>query len=186
MGRDGLRVPGSACSRPPKPGGPAFASVGYAAKVFDLFSSWNCDEAEDRDGNIRLSLIIEGNGNYTVYISPNTTRPTAESFFQHGDALKAGPKHGREHQKLIIMMTFCKLFPFAPGSLAHRFIEERRQDPDRPFWLQAFRYAGGKIEMLYDIKPILMWKITIKERASLTRQDPEFTFLRHGNKPLTF
>jgi hypothetical protein len=84
------------------------------------------------------------------------------------------------------MMTFCKLFPFAPGSLAHRFIDEQRQSPDRPFWLQALRYADGKVEILYDIKPLLMWKSTIKERVSLTRQDPEFTFLRHGNKPLKF
>lgn len=164
--------------------GPAFNSEEYAARVFALLRSWNYDQAEDKNANICLSIVLEGSNGYTVFIFPNPDRPTASEFFEQGDALKNDSKHGKEHRKLVMMLTFCRTFPVAENSLSARFIKERQAETERPSWLQAFRYADGKVEMLFNIKPILVWNVKIKRRDELAKNEIEYTFRNQGHKPI--
>lgn len=164
--------------------GPVFMTRGYAVDVFDLIRSWNYGEDIDEGENICVSLIFEGNGNYTVYLYPNMRRPTTTAFFDEGDALRSGPMQGREHQKLVVMMTFCKVFPISAGSLVRRFVDEVERDPRRPYFLQAFLNNGGSIEILYDVKPMLMSRITIRNRADLRPGDMEYNFRGQGTTPI--
>lgn len=180
---------GYAFPEPPGPNkpdicGPAFETEEYALKVHGLFRTWNYDEDEDAENNVCFSIILETTERYTVYIYPNTKRRTAEHFHKRGEELKHSEKHGREHQALIVMMTFCKWFPYPLTSMSRRFIEG--QTPDRPFWFQPFLYnaATGKMEIIFEAKPILKWNIKIKRRDELTKDDMEYTFMNQGHKPM--
>jgi len=180
---------GYAFSDPPaedKPNlfGPAFATQEYAERVFELLRSWNDGRDEDRDENICVSFVIEGNGNYTAFIYPNPRRPSTTSFFREGDKLRRTSKRGREHQKLVVMFTFCKTLPLPSTSLFHRFAKEYLDEPARPIFLQAFRLIDGVTEMLYDINPILKWNLKIKRREDLAPSEMEYTFRNRGNKPI--
>ena len=136
----GYAFPEPPAANRPNVFGPAFASKEYAERVFALLRSWNDDKSEDEDGNICLSLIIEGNGRYTAFMYPNPHRPSTTHFFSQGDRLQRTSKQGREHQKLVVMLTFSKTLQLSGTSLFHRFAKEHRDNPTRPIFLHhSFR-----------------------------------------------
>lgn len=153
--------------------GCAFASLEYARKFFTLISSWNYDNNEDRENNICLSFIIESDSQYSTYVYPNKDRKVISDFFKTIEEKSKYEKYGKEHQRLIMQMTFCKLFPYSSQSQLNTFI--KNQDPSRPFWLKPFLMdSNGQVTMLYDEASILKFHYKYAKREDLTKTDFEY------------
>lgn len=156
--------------------GCAFASKDYALSFFRLLKAWNYNLHEDKDDNICLSFIVENKTEYSTYLYPNMDRPSVRDFFNRASKSLKYEKYGKEHQQLVIQMTFCHLFPFGPKALLNTFVKS--QKPERPFWLKPFiMEADGRLQMLHDAGQILKWHFTFKRRDQLTDRDYEYV---HG------
>lgn len=156
--------------------GCAFASKDYAIKFFKLLQAWNYNQPEDKENNICLSFIIENDKEYSTYLYPNMERKSVKDFFERaGESLKY-EKYGKEHQQLVMQMTFCKIFPFGPKALLNNFI--KTQKPGKPFWIKPFLMkADNSLVMLHDAGEILKWDFTFKKREDL--DDAHYEYV-HG------
>ncbi len=153
--------------------GCAFASLEYARNFFDLISSWNYGTKEDRENNICISFIVENESEYSTYIYPNKDRKVISDFFTTIEEKNKYEKYDKEHQRLIMQMTFCKLFPHSPQSQLNTFI--KKQNPSRPFWLKPFLMnSNGQVTMLYDEPSILKFYYKYAKREDLKKTDFEY------------
>jgi len=156
--------------------GCAFATKEYAHDFFKLLKAWNYDEAEDNNNNICLSFIVENEKEYSVYLYANPERKTVGQFFQEAEKHQKYEKYGKEHQRLIMQMVFCKIFPYGANSRLKMFIE--KQSLEHPFWLKPFiMKENGQIEMIYNEAPILKYLYKFKSRHELTKREYEY---QHG------
>ncbi len=72
----------SADGKAPDIVGPAFQDRAYAEEISSVIKSWNYGQGEDRNDFIRLSFIIEGPDDYSIYIYPARNRPSVQEFFE--------------------------------------------------------------------------------------------------------
>lgn len=153
--------------------GCAFATEEYAHKFFKLLKAWNYGEVEDKDNNICLSFIVESEKEYSVYLYPNPERKIVDQFFKKAEESLKYEKYGKEHQKLIMHMVFCKIFPYRVNSQLKIFIE--KQSLDHPFWLKVFiMKKNGKIEMVHNENAILKYHYKFKNRHELNKNEYEY------------
>jgi hypothetical protein len=155
--------------------GPVFSDRKYAHKFFELLSDWNYRKSEDIDNNICLSFIRENARQYSVYLYPNLKRESIGQFFEVAEEQQKHDKHGKEHQQLIILMIFCKVFRYGEEFGLKKFLE--LQSGDRPFWLKPFIKENKKTySMMYDEKSILKYNFKLADRKQLGKKEIEYQF----------
>jgi hypothetical protein len=161
--------------------GPSFRSHEYAVSFFKLLRAWNYDKDVDSDDNVKLSFILEDNGDYSVYLYPSMDRQSLREAFGDIEESTKGDKPGKELQKLVVQFTLCKSFPHGPASSLDAFVGAARKAG--VFHLRAFEMkdenAGGELVMLWDIDPIAKNDFKFKKRSELLRGEVEY---EHGKK----
>lgn len=149
----------------------AFKTEKYAKEFFDLLRDYNDGESIDKDNNIRLSLIIEDPGNYSVYLYPSHERKNVKKFIEESDR-----KYGKDNQLLIANLTMCKPFPYGDTSSFKQFKELYIKG--NPVELYPFVLKNGnQPDVIKSIEPIVKYDIMIEHRKLLKRDDPEY---QHG------
>jgi|AntAceMinimDraft_17_1070374.scaffolds.fasta_scaffold03516_4 hypothetical protein len=160
--------------------GPTFASKEYAHKFFDLLRSWNYNKKIDKENNICISFIIENPSLYSAYLYPNRNRSSVNGYFQMIESSDQYRKEGKQLQKLIMQMEFCKRLPYSKDSKLYWFINN--QPKNMPFWLQPFILnKNGETQLLLNEQPILKYYFKFKKRIELNHDDLEY---HHGKEVL--
>jgi len=153
--------------------GPLFSNKEYANKFFNLLMDWNYRKSEDIDNNICLSFIMENERQYSVYLYPNLKRKTVGLFFKDAEEQQKYEKYGKEHQQLVMIMLFCKVFRYGKDPSLKRFLEI--QTKNKPFWLKPFlKLDNGTIQMIYEEPSILKYHFKAKRRKDLRKNEVEY------------
>ncbi|MCC5907026.1 MAG: hypothetical protein JJU13_12500 [Balneolaceae bacterium] len=117
--------------------GPTFKSKDFALKFYQLLRSWNYDEIDDReDNNIKISIVVENNQGYSIYLYPNPDRKTVINFFEKSKRIQAFEKKCKRQQELVTMVIFCRIFPFGVNSNIRKFVKLYKWGT--PFGLSVF------------------------------------------------
>lgn len=157
--------------------GCAFKSDDYAFDFFNLLRRWNFNNEDDQENNIRLSFIIENDEEYSVYIYPSQERKVIEQVFKDSESIRGKEYYQKEHQKLIMQITFCNTFPYRKNSFLRKFLID--QPINEPFLFQAFRIKDdGNPEINNNVPPILKHHLFIKHRDDLKKGDYEFEMIK--------
>ena len=159
--------------------GPAFQDRAYAEEISSVIKSWNYGQDEDRNDFIRLSFIIEGPDDYSIYIYPARNRPSVREFFENYEVEAKEDKQGKRLMRLVVFMTFSKVFP-RKNSLLPRFHE--RNLGTRPFLLTTFFKVEGGYAPLLDAA-VLKSVYKFADRDKLTKADYEYAHGKHFIKP---
>lgn len=86
--------------------GPLFSTQEVAHKIFECIRRWNDDESFDQGDNISLSVILEDEKTYSMYMYPGFSRKTMKEF--HKKVEREHP--GKDHRPIMMHITFCKDF----------------------------------------------------------------------------
>lgn len=149
---------------------PLFASKESARKIFNCLRSWNYDSAEDFSDNIAISVILEETDDYSLYMYPGMNRISEKQWRKEAVQMHSG----REHQGLIMQMTFCKQFKYSGSSLVE-FLKKYKEG--QKFKFEAYYVELGNVAKINELGYILKNHIKIKKRSELTSKDLE---LDHG------
>lgn len=155
--------------------GPAFRDRAYAEDILGVMRSWNYAEREDPNNYIRLSFVMENENDYAIYIYPSSRRPSTKKFFEDTEAESKDEKRGKRLMRLMIAMTFCKVFP-RKNSLLPQFHE--RNQGTQPFLLTTFFKVEGGYSPLVD-GAILKSSYKFVKREELAKADYEYG---HGKR----
>jgi hypothetical protein len=150
---------------------PAFRTAEIAKQFMELLRQWNNGEDEDREDNIRVSLVFETEDKYRCFIYPNPQRARVKEF--HESIKSTDAKHrGKEHLKLVVQMMFMRTFPYDSTSSVVTFIQVHREGD--AFDIRPAVWNGGALTIMSDIPPITKWHIKIRERSDLEPSDLEY------------
>jgi hypothetical protein len=159
--------------------GPAFQDRAYAEEILSVIRSWNYSQDQDPHDFVRLSFIMEGLDDYSIYIYPARDRPSVQEFFDKYEAEAKEEKQGKRLMRLVIAMTFCKVFP-RKHSLLPLFHE--RNLGKRPFLFTTFfKVEGGFTPLLH--AAVLKSSYKFVARDKLTTADYEYGHGKHFIKP---
>jgi hypothetical protein len=141
--------------------------------AFGLLREWNYDEDYDQEDNVRLSIIIEGHGRYTVYLYPSLTRKSVNEAFRETERARFREKRGKHQQELVAQQSFRRHFRSDTGAAAHRLFFAAH-DPNEPLLLCACLETDDpqKPRILFDTG-ILKWHCKYVRRSRLTNEDLE-------------
>lgn len=159
--------------------GPAFKDHSYAMEFLMLLRRWNYEENDDNANNIHLSFILEKESQYAAYLYPDLRRQSASKFFDEIEEKSYKEKPGKRHQQLVVLFTFCKLFPFSSSSNLNVF--HSRHNGKGPFLLTTFVQQGTRYEPLLDPEPIIKLEYKYKRRADLEPGENEYS---HGKSTM--
>jgi hypothetical protein len=152
---------------------PFFKDKESAKRLFSCIKGWNYLKTKDEDNNVRISVILEDENTYTVYMYPSAERDVIVDFKNEN------LREEREQQLLLIQIMFCKQFDLKGSSLL-KFKDIYKNGS--PYIFQPYLYTSGDAEPIKELGHILKFNIKIIERSKLTKADPEF---EHGKFILT-
>lgn len=157
-----------------------FKDIKVATDFFNLIRAWNYNSDIDKDDNIKLSFIIEKNGDYSTYIYPNPVREIVLQARKNIEEKNKLSKYGKEHTQLIVQVTFCKSFPYGPTSSLRLFKENYTQGSE--FEVRAFLFDGINIKEIKSIRPIIKSHVKIKDRKKVGQNEDEYMHGKMYNK----
>jgi hypothetical protein len=163
---------------------PAFASEKLAKDFMDLLLQWNYNEDEDENNYVCVSIIFESDKSYSCYIYPNPKRPSVKTF-QKAMKEEGAHKHpGKEHMGLVVMITFCKWFPYDANSNVLKFCKVHQ--PGDPFDMYPAVYTeeASTMTVVPDTLPLRKWELKVKHRSELQPKEHEYEYRRQRNRPL--
>jgi len=68
-----------------------FSDEDYAKNIYDLLLSWSFGEHDDKDNNIKLSVILTDENSYSFFCYPSIERDTATKFYSKAEKEMALP-----------------------------------------------------------------------------------------------
>lgn len=148
----------------------------YARKVHNLIRSWNYGEYNDKDRNIKMSVILRGNNEYVFFVYPSINRKTVEDFFTNAETERKQKSLTDVQFQLLAQLILGKGCRITSTSYLPTFI--KRYKPGVPFYFQVFIYNNGNIHVLNDLKDILIHNLKIKNESDLTRKDIEYDIMK--------
>jgi len=163
-----------------------------AEKLYECIKAWNYGQYEDTENNIRLSFVIEKNNSYTTFLYPSPERSSIKKFKENIDYEMFTKKELKEHQQIVVSITFCKPFPYQPNSGIIEFISGYK--PGMPFAFgiyytktslsemeesKSFRIsaANGNVRLVGE-KPFVKYQVLIKQVDELIKEDYEYHYRR--------
>jgi hypothetical protein len=156
--------------------GPTFRSKEYALKFYNLLRSWNYNEIDDQeDNNIHISFVIEDSSNYSVYLYPSPERKNVDELFEASKRHQAYDKQGKQQQELIVMVTFCRIFPYGYESMVRKFVQ--RYEWGTSFGLSVFLRdeSLNKVSIIEEAEPIKKQHIRHMNRKNVPENSLEYT-----------
>lgn len=158
-----------------------------AIKLYNCILQWNYNEHIDMEDNIKLSFVIEEDNTYATFLYPSHERRSVKLFKEKVEYDMFKRKEMKEHQQILISITFCKAFPYQPNSALKDF--EKEYKPNTPFAFGIYylakqlpylagekpfriRYTGQNVRPVGE-KPIIKFHAKIVRAGALTRYDYE-------------
>lgn len=152
--------------------GPLYEDKEYAAKFFNFIKSWNNFESSDKENNINISIIIENNKKYTMYLYPNYSQKILDNFFNKYKKELALEKYGKTQQELVMQFIFWHK-NLNQGNFFHRFIEDFKIS--KHFYFVPFYLENDNAKMIEELK-ILKTQIKIKNRSDVKNNEIEYHY----------
>jgi len=167
-----------------------FRSQEYARELFQRIKTWNYDQDEDHDDNIRISFIIESNSEYSTYVYPSLERKSIKLFKEKVQEEVVGKSETKESEMLITSPVICKSFGHLPNSNFSKFRSLYKAGD--PYLFGAY-YVRSKVPELEEgrpfldkkravvpvsgVAPVMKYHLKIADRSKLTKRDLEY---HHG------
>lgn len=161
-------------SRYPPIMGPTFKSKEFALKFYRLLRSWNYDAIDDQEkNNIKISIVVENDLDYSIYLYPNPDRESVVSFFDKSKRVQAFEKQGKKQQELVTMVIFCRIFPYGANSSVRRFV--RLYKWGTPFGLSVFLRdeETNEISFIDEVETIRKLHLRFMERKYVPEKSIE-------------
>lgn len=152
--------------------GPAYRDKNYAIKFFNYLRIWNDSHSVDSANNICVSIIIENNENYSVYLYPNIQEEKLDKYFSKHKEKMALKKYGKKQQELIMQTLFWKR-NITQGNFFKQFIDDLKTSNE--YYFAPFYVENGNSIIIDELK-ILKNQIKIRNRSELTTKDIEYHF----------
>lgn len=163
-----------------------FSDPTYARKIHSLLLTWTHNELDDRNVNLKMSVILHAKNQYSFYCYPSTNRPLAKSFYKQIEAEMQSEKATRDdlHEKLIVMMILGKLFDMPSTSMLPTF--KKNYGRGSPFIFQMLlQNPDGSTAPIPGISEFLLYDLKIMPDTELSRQDVEYDLNRFYSKKRT-
>lgn len=161
-----------------------------AIKLYNCILQWNYNELIDKEDNIKLTFVIEEDNTYTTFLYPSHERRSIKAFKEKVEYDMFKRKEMKEHQQILISITFCKAFPYQPNSSLKDF--EKEYKPNTPFAFGVYylakplsdlaegkpfriRYTGQNVKPVGE-KPIIKFHAKILRAEELTKKDYEYHY----------
>lgn len=152
--------------------GPLYEDKEYAEKFFSFIKSWNNFESFDKENNINISIIIENNKQYSMYLYPNYSQHILDKFFKKHKKNLALEKYGKTQQELVMQFVFWYK-NLNQGDFFHRFIEDYKIS--KHFYFVPFYLENNNLNMIKELK-ILKTQIKIKNRNEINKNEIEYHY----------
>ena len=157
--------------------GMVFSDEEYGRKIYGLLASWNYGEAEDKDNNICVSVVLGGEDDYVFFCYPSPDRQTAGDFFNASKQEIGKEAPGAEVRKVFLEPVLGKRFKIAPHSYLPTFI--RRYKNGVPYIFQVQKGSTrGNPEIIQGTRSIVKFNLKVRSVNQLTRKDIEYDLLR--------
>lgn len=152
--------------------GPAYKDKNYAIKFFNYLRSWNDNQPIDSGNNICVSIIIENDEKYSVYLYPNTREEELDKYFSKYKEDMALKKYGKKQQELVMQTLFWKR-NINQGNFFKQFIDDLKTSNE--YYFAPF-YVDKDNSIIIEELKILKDTIKVKNRNELTVKDIEYHF----------
>lgn len=153
--------------------GPAFDDEGYARMFFTYIKSWNNIGENNLENPIIVSIVMERNSTYSIFIYADPSRKNLTPQFQNIEEKRKLEKFGKRHQQLIMQVIFAHNFEYKPGLQIHKFLNA--YFPSDPFFLTPFVVGNNQLKILNG-QAIKVNGYKFKRRETLTKNDVEYHF----------
>lgn len=157
--------------------GPSFLNRDYAIKFFSYLTKWNWDSSIDDENVIIVSIVLEPDSKYTMYMYSNPGRRSLDLIFKKDAKMNELSKYGKNQQKLFTQMIFWKTLAYNEDYLIHQFLT--KQKPDGRFYFTPSvvpQSLNQEPEFLLD-SAILKFGYKRKNREELNKKDVEYYFI---------
>lgn len=154
--------------------GPTFKDREYAISFFNYLTKWNWDSFIDDENVIVVSIILEPNSEYTMYIYSNPNDRNLNKIFKEDAERKKLSKYGKKQQQLFTQMIFWKKLVYRESYFIHEFLT--KQPTEGRFYLTPSvlpKTEHDKIEFLFEYA-ILKYNYKLKERSAVNKNDIEY------------
>lgn len=152
--------------------GPAYKDKNYAIRFFNYLRGWNDNQSIDFNNNICVSIIIENDEKYSVYLYPNIHEKKLDEYFPKYKKDMALKKYGKQQQELVMQILFGKK-NINQGNFFKQFIDDLKVSNE--YYFTPFYVDNGNSIIIEELK-ILKSAIKIKNRNDLTIKDLEYHF----------
>lgn len=153
--------------------GPAFDSEEYARQFFNYIKSWNNTDKEDPENNIILSIVMEPNSTYTVFIYANPARKSLTPIFKNVEEQRKYEKFGKRHQQLVMQIKFAHNFEYKPGLWIHKFLSTYSSSDTYLLTPFVTDPVNNTLKILNTLS-IKKNSFKVTRRENLTQNDTEF------------
>ncbi|TWI19159.1 hypothetical protein [Sphingobacterium siyangense] len=156
--------------------GPAFKDRDYAINFFTYLTNWNWESFIDDENVIVVSIILEPDSRYTMYIYSNPSKRQLDKIFKEDANRNNLSKYGKQQQQLFTQMIFWKTLVYHEDYFIHQFIT--KQPTDQKFYFMPAvlpKVPEGEIEYLFEYA-IEKFQYRLKHRGNITNNDIEYYF----------
>lgn len=154
--------------------GPTFRDREYAVSFFNYLTKWNWDSFIDDENVIVLSIVLEPNSEYTMYIYSNPSKRNLDEIFKKDAEKKKFSKYGKKQQQLFTQMIFWKKLEYNENYFIHQFLEKQATKGKFYFVPSVLPKAPQEsIEFLFEYA-IVKYGFKLKKRSDIDKSDLEY------------
>ena len=154
--------------------GPTFKDKEYAISFFNYLTKWNWDSFIDDENVIVVSIILEPNSEYTMYIYSNPNKRNLDKIFKEDAEKKKLSKYGKKQQQLFTQMIFWKKLVYKEDYFIHQFLTEQPTNGRFYFTPSVLpKTSKESIEFLFEYA-ILKYGFKLKKRSDVNKNDIEY------------
>lgn len=121
-----------------------YKDMEYGKRFFTYLKGWNFGKADDKDGNIILSIVEESNGAFTFYVYANPARKNLDKMFKVNELenfLKKS-KVGKVQEELVMEMSYWHTIKYTDDNHMRDFLKNQPMN-ERFMFVPAQRTEQG-------------------------------------------
>jgi len=154
--------------------GPTFKDKEYATSFFNYLTKWNWDSLIDDEDIIVVSIILEPNSEYTMYIYSNPNKRNLDKIFKEDAKKKKFSKYGKKQQQLFTQMIFWKKLVYKEDYFIHQFLTVQSTKGRFYFTPSVLpKTPQEPVEFLFEYA-ILKYGFKLKKRSDVNKNDIEY------------
>jgi len=157
-----------------------FTDEELAKNIHSLLSDWTYGVMDDKDKNVKMSVILDENEtgkHYIFFCYPSAERKTAKKFFDKIEKERKKISLTDVHNRFFLMSILGKSFKMPETSYLPTFIKRYRHGV--PFMFRiAVTYEDIQSKQIDGLKDFIFHDLKIKNRSDLNRKDLEYDLLR--------